>query len=74
MLSVPALALLDSGTVRSIAMLRIAGILGQQFTGNIRAFAAVEEPFLLAAHGNGTFAVKRVSVVSIHPPQRKGSL
>ena len=43
-------------------MLRIAGILGQQFTGNSRAFAAVEEPFLLAAHGNGTLAVKWVSV------------
>lgn len=43
-------------------MFGITRILSKQFAGNVRAFAAMNEPFCLAATGYRTFAVKRVSV------------
>ena len=58
----PLFALFDSGTVRGIAVFRVAGILHLQIAGNVRAFAAMHKPFFLTAHGNRTFPVKRMPV------------
>ena len=43
-------------------MLGVAGILGQQIAGNLRALAAVQKAFLLAAHGDRAFPVEGMSV------------
>lgn len=45
-----------------IAVLRVAGILSQQFAWNIGTFPTVGKAVFLAAHRNGTFSMKRISV------------
>ena len=48
--------------MRSVALFRVAGVVHQKLTGNIRAFSAVNIAFALTAGGNGTFTVERMSV------------
>lgn len=48
-------------------MLGVAGILGQQIAGNLRALAAVQKAFLLAAHGDRAFPVEGMAVCGDTP-------
>ena len=60
--AVPGSALLDSGSMGRIAVFRVAGIVGQHVAGDVRALAAVQEAFLLAALSHGAFPVERMAV------------
>jgi hypothetical protein len=43
-------------------MLRVAGILSQQITGNVRALSTVDKALFLAAGSDGTFAVEGMTI------------
>ena len=54
----PKLALFYSCAVGSVSVDRVAGILSQQFAGNVGALAAVDKAFALTAHGHRALSVK----------------
>lgn len=58
----PALALLYSRSVGSIAVFGVAGVRGQKLAGNFGAFSAVGKALVLAADRDGALSVKGVSV------------
>ena len=43
-------------------MLRVAGILSQQITGNVRALSTVDKALFLAAGSYGTFAMEWMTI------------
>lgn len=45
-----------------VPVFRVTGILGQQFTGDLGALAAVQKSLFLAAHGHRAFPVKGMAV------------
>lgn len=61
-LPTPDFTLLYPGIVGCIALLGIAGIVVQQLAGDIRALAAVEKAFLLAAGGHRAFPMEGMAV------------
>lgn len=61
---VPDSALFNPGALGGIAMFRVTGVFGQKVTGNVRALAAVKEPFFLAAGSQRAFTVEGMAVCS----------
>ena len=59
---VPDSALFNPGTMGRVAVLRVTGIIVQQVAGDVRALAAVQKTFLLAALCYGAFPVERMAV------------
>jgi hypothetical protein len=55
-------ALFNSCTLRVISMFRVQGKIMQQPAGELRAFPAIKEAFVLAADGQTTFAMEWVPV------------